>query len=84
MSAAPQNPKENLSELVVGLCDASESPNRNKVGWLEIRRQAIDRFKCDSPSIFCPLNDQVIGTATHIRPKQPLKAVIVIQANCFK
>ena len=84
MSATPQNLKENLSELVTGLCDALESLNRNKVGWLEIGRQAVDRFKCDSPSGFCPLNDQVIGTAAHIRPEQPLKAVIVIQTNCFK
>ena len=84
MSATPQNLKENLSELVTGLCDALESLNRNKVGWLEIRRQAVDRFKCDSPSGFCPLNDQVIGAAAHIRPEQPLKAVIVIQTNCVK
>ena len=84
MSATPQNLKEDLSELVAGLCDALESLNRNKVGWLEIRRQAIDRFKCDSPSSFCPLNDQVIGAAAHIRPEQPLKSVIVIQTNCVK
>ena len=84
MSATPQNLKENLSELVASLCDALESLNRNKVGWLEIGRQAVDRFKCDSTSSFCPLNDQVIGAAAHIRPEQPLKAVIVIQTNCFK
>ena len=84
MSAASQNLKENLSELVTGLCDALESLNRNKVGWLEIGRQAVDRFKCDSPSRFCPLNDQVIGAAAHIRPEQPLKAIIVIQTNCVK
>ena len=52
--------------------------------WLEIGRQAVDRFKCDSPSSFCSLNDQVIGAAAQIRPEQPLKAVIVIQTNCFK
>ena len=84
MSAAPQNLKEDLSKLVVGLCDAVESLNRNKVGWLEIGWQAVDRFKWDSPSSFCPLNDQVIGTTAHIRPEQPLKAIIVIQTNCFK
>ena len=69
---------------MAGLCDALESLNRNKVGWPEIGRQAVDRFKCDSPSGFCPLNDQVIGTAAHIRPEQPLKAIIVIQTNCVK
>ena len=81
MSATPQNLKENLSKLVAGLCDTLKSLNRNKVGWLEIRRQAVDRFKCDSPSSFCSLNDQIIGTAAHIRPEQPLKAVIVISSK---
>ena len=84
MSATSQNSKENLSELVAGLRDTLKSLNRNKVGWLEIGRQAVDRFKCDSTSNLRPLNDQVIGTAAHIRPEQPLKAVIVIQTNCFK
>ena len=84
MSATPQNLKENLSELVAGLRDTLKPLNRNKVGWLEIGWQAVDRFKCDSPSSFCPLNDQVIGAAAHIRPEQPLKAIIVIQTNCFK
>ena len=84
MSAAPQNLKEDLSKLVACLCDALKSLDRNKVGWLEIGWQAVDRFKCDSPSSFCPLNDQVIGTTAHIRPEQPLKAIIVIQTNCFK
>ena len=32
---------------------------------------------------FCPFNDQVIDTASHIRAQQPFKPVIIVQAYFF-